>query len=214
MLDHKTVSLADQVYDALETDILSGKYARGDILTENKLCEIMGVSRTPVREALRRLGQENLIKESGKGSVVVGISEKDLEDIFTIRHKIEGIAAEMAAKNCSDEDIEKLRNALELQEFYLVKHNAEEMKSMDNRFHETLYLISGSFTFYNILLSLHKKVQKYRKASIQSDSRANESVEEHKLIFDAIASRDAEKAKYYATKHVENAYLHIVRKEK
>ena len=213
MLDHKTVSLADQVYDALETDILSGKYARGDVLTENKLCEIMGVSRTPIREALRRLEQENLIKESGKGSVVIGISEKDLEDIFTIRFQIEGIAVEKAAKNCTDAELEQLRNALELQEFYLTKHNAEEIKLMDNRFHETLYLISGSFTFYNILLSLHKKVQKYRKASIQSTSRANESVEEHKLIFDAIASRDAEKAKYFAEKHVENAYRHIIGKE-
>lgn len=213
MLDHKTVSLADQVYDALEGDILSGKYARGDILTENKLCEIMGVSRTPVREALRRLSQENLIKESGKGSVVVGISEKDLEDIFTIRLQIEGLAAEKAAKNCTDAELEQLRNALELQEFYLTKHNAEEIKLMDNRFHEILYQISGSVTFYNILLSLHKKVQKYRKASIQSTSRANESVEEHKLIFDAIASRDAEKAKYFAKKHVENAYRHIIGKE-
>ena len=212
MLDHKTVSLADQVYDALETDILSGKYARGDVLTENKLCEIMGVSRTPIREALRRLEQENLIKESGKGSIVIGISEKDLEDIFTIRFQIEGIAAEKAAKNCTEAELEQLRNALELQEFYLLKHNADEIKSMDNRFHETLYLISGSFTFYNILLSLHKKVQKYRKASIQSNSRANESVEEHKLIFDAIASRDAEKAKYYAEKHVKNAYKHIIGK--
>lgn len=214
MLDHKTVSLADQVYDALETDILSGKFARGDILTENKLCEIMGVSRTPIREALRRLEQENLIKESGKGSVVIGISEKDLEDIFTIRFQIEGIAAEKAAKNCTDAELEQLRNALELQEFYLTKHNAEEIKLMDNRFHEILYQISGSVTFYNILLSLHKKVQKYRKASIQSTSRANESVEEHKLIFNAIASRDCEKAKYYATKHVENAYTHIIRKDK
>ena len=78
MLDHKTVSLADQVYDALEADILSGKYARGDILTENKLCEVMGVSRTPVREALRRLGQENLIRDGAKGSVVYDFEHGDV----------------------------------------------------------------------------------------------------------------------------------------
>ncbi len=213
MLDHKTVSLADQVYDVLETDILSGKYTRGDTFTENKLCEILGVSRTPIREALRRLEQENLIKESGKGSVVVGISEKDLEDIFTIRRQIEGLAAGMAAENCTDEQIEELKSALELQEFYMERHNAEEIKSMDNRFHETLYLISGSVTFYSILLSLHKKVQKYRKASIQSKSRARESVEEHRQIFDAIAARDKEKAMLYASQHVENAYNHIIGKD-
>lgn len=213
MLDHKTVSLADQVYEVLETGILSGKYYRGDIFTENKLCEILGVSRTPIREALRRLEQENLIKESGKGSVVVGITEKDLEDIFTIRRQIEGLAAAKAAKNCTDEEIEQLKSALELQEFYLEKHNAEEIKSMDNRFHETLYSISGSVIFYSILLSLHKKVQKYRKASIQSKSRAKESVEEHRKIFNAISQRDSEKAMLFASQHVENAYNHIIRKD-
>lgn len=210
MLDHKTVSLADQVYEVLETDILSGKYSRGDILTENKLCEVLGVSRTPIREALRRLEQENLIKDSGKGSIVVGITEKDLDDIFTIRRQIEGIAAGLAAQNCSNEEIEQLKSALELQEFYLLKHNSEEIKSMDNRFHETLYAISGSVTFYSMLLSLHKKVQKYRKASIQSKSRAKESVEEHRQIFNAIAAHDKEKAVLYASKHVENAYNHII----
>ena len=58
-MEHKTVSLADQVFEHLETDILSGKYQRGDVLTENRLCEILGVSRTPIREALRRLQQEH-----------------------------------------------------------------------------------------------------------------------------------------------------------
>ena len=213
MLDHKTVSLADQVYEVLETNILSGIYTRGDVLTENKLCDILGVSRTPIREALRRLEQENLIKESGKGSVVVGITEKDLNDIFTIRRQIEGYAAALAAENCTNTELEQLKSALELQEFYLSKHNPEEIKTMDNKFHETLYSISGSVTFYSILLSLHKKVQKYRKASIQSKSHAKESVDEHKLIFNAIAARDKEKAALYASQHVENAYNRIVGKE-
>ena len=213
MLNHKTVSLADQVYEVLETDILSGKYSRGEILTENKLCEILGVSRTPIREALRRLEQENLIKESGKGSIVLGITEDDLEDIFAIRRKIEGLAVALAAKNATDDEIEKLKEALELQEFYLSKQNAEEIKIMDSRFHEILYLISGSTTFYNILLSLHKKVQKYRKASIQAKSRAIESVEEHKQIYDAIVAHDTEKAEFLTSQHVENAYRHILGKE-
>ena len=78
MLDHRTVSLADQVFERLEADILSGKYQRGEILTELKLSEIMGVSRTPVREALRRLEQEHLIEDTNKGSVVLGITDEKL----------------------------------------------------------------------------------------------------------------------------------------
>lgn len=213
MLNHKPVSLADQVYQVLEMDILSGKYARGEIFTENKLCEILGVSRTPIREALRRLEQENLIKDSGKGSVVLGITEKDLEDIFTIRRQIEGLAAKMAAENATTAQISELKDALELQEFYLSKHNSEEIKSLDNRFHETLYAISGSVTFYNILLSLHKKIQKYRSASIRINSRAQESVEEHRRIYEAVEKQDGESAMRFALEHIDNAYKNITRKD-
>ena len=213
MLNHKPVSLADQVYQVLEMDILSGKYARGEIFTENKLCEILGVSRTPIREALRRLEQENLIKDCGKGSVVLGITEKDLEDIFTIRRQIEGLAAKMAAENPTTTQIAELKDALELQEFYLSKHNSEEIKSMDNRFHETLYAISGSVTFYNILLSLHKKIQKYRSASIRLNSRAQESVEEHRRIYEAVEKQDGESAMRFALEHIDNAYKNITRKD-
>lgn len=213
MIDHKNISLADQVYEVLETDILSGKYVRGDVLTESKLCEQLGVSRTPIREALRRLEQENLIKETSKGCMVIGITEKDLDDIFIVREQLEGLAASFAATNFSEPQIEKLKSVLELQEFYLQKHDAEQIKVMDSRFHETLYSLSGSVIFYNILLSLHKKVQKYRKASIQSKSRATESVAEHRKIFDAIEARDAKLAEEYASQHVKNAYNHIIGKD-
>lgn len=214
MIEHKTVSLADQVFEQLETDILSGEFSRGDILTENKLCEKLGVSRTPIREALRRLEQENLIKVTGKGISVLGITEKDLEDIFLIRQNIEGLAAAFAAKNCSSEDLKELESVLELQEFYLEKHNAEQIKVMDNKFHETLYKLSGSLVFYNTLLPLHIKVQKYRKASVQRSSRATESVAEHKRILDAVKSGNHELAKAVTEEHVKNAYNHIIGKDK
>ena len=125
MIEHKTISLADQVFEHLENDILSGKYSRGESLTESKLSAELGVSRTPIREALRRLEQEHLIEESPKGMVVVGISEKDLEDIFMIRSALEGKAAALAAKNHTDEQLATIREALEFQEFYLEKHDPE-----------------------------------------------------------------------------------------
>ena len=81
MIIHKPVSLADQVFEQLESDILTGKYQRGEILTEMKLCEELGVSRTPVREALRRLEQEHIIEECGKGMLVLSITAEDAENI-------------------------------------------------------------------------------------------------------------------------------------
>ena len=93
MADFKSVSLADQVFEKLENDIIAGVYPRGEVLTELKLVEQLGVSRTPIREALRRLEQERLIKDTGKGSLVLGITVEDLVDIMEIRQRIEGVAA-------------------------------------------------------------------------------------------------------------------------
>ena len=209
MIEHKTISLADQVFEHLESDILSGKYSRGEILTETKLSSELGVSRTPIREALRRLGQEHLIEESGKGSVVIGVTEKDLEDIYLIRSKIEGLAAAFAAENRTEKQLEELREVLELQEFYVEKKDADRIKKMDNKFHNKVYELSGSIIFFDTLLPLHKKVQKFRKASVESKSRATASAEEHRKIFEAIAEGNSEKAEEFAKAHVENAYKHI-----
>ena len=209
MIEHKTISLADQVFEHLESDILSGKYSRGEILTETKLSSELGVSRTPIREALRRLEQEHLIEESGKGSVVIGVTEKDLEDIYLIRSKIEGLAAAFAAENRTEKQLEELREVLELQEFYVEKKDADRIKKMDNKFHNKVYELSGSIIFFDTLLPLHKKVQKFRKASVESKSRAAASAEEHRKIYEAIAEGDPQKAEEFAKAHVENAYKHI-----
>ena len=82
MLEHKTISLAEQVFERLERDILGGVYPRGALLTELGLGTDLGVSRTPIREALRRLEQEHIIEISQKGILVLGVSQKDLEDIL------------------------------------------------------------------------------------------------------------------------------------
>ncbi len=206
MIEHKTISLADQVFEHLETDILSGKYSRGDILTESRLSAELGVSRTPIREALRRLGQEHIIEESGKGSVVIGISEKDVDDIFTIRRQLETLAAGIAAENCTEEDLAKLKEALELQEFYVNKSDAEQIKQMDNRFHYIIYKMSGSTVFNDILVPLHKKIQKYRKIAVQSTGRAGASVAEHRKIYEAIVAKNRNDAEKYTLEHIENAY--------
>ncbi len=212
MIDHKTVSLADQVFEHLETDILSGKYQRGEILTENKLSAELGVSRTPIREALRRLEQEHLIEEAPKGSVVVGINEKDLGDIFMIRIKLEGQAAAMAAESRTEEQLSYLREAVEFQEFYLEKRDADRIKSMDSRFHETIYKMCASAVFYDVLLPLHKKILKYRRASVSNKSRAEASVAEHRAIYEAISAKDSALAEKLVIEHLNNAYMHMITK--
>lgn len=214
MIEHKTVSLADQVYEHLETDILSGKYERGEILTESKLCAEMGVSRTPVREALNRLEQEHIIKDTGKGSLVLGITEKDVDDIFKVRRQLEVMVAGLAAENSDAEKLEKLKDVLLLQEFYMEKGDAEQIKQMDSQFHYLMYEMCASTIFGDILIPLHKKIQKYRKNAVKSASRARASVEEHRQIYEALQTRNKALAEKMALQHVENAYDHILGKDK
>ncbi|MBE6699820.1 MAG: GntR family transcriptional regulator [Ruminococcaceae bacterium] len=212
MLEHKTISLAEQVFERLENDILTGKYQRGEILTEMKLVTDLGVSRTPVREALRRLEQEHIIEITSKGILILSVTEKDLKDIFAIRLRIEGMASAFAAENMTNEQLAELKETLELQEFYVSKQDPEHIKTMDSRFHQLIYRYCGSAVLNDTLLPLHKKVQKYRRASVENNSRALQSAREHRAIFEAIEARNAALAEKYTTEHIANAAEHILNK--
>lgn len=212
MLEHKTVSLAEQVFERLENDILTGKYQRGEVLTELKLVTDLGVSRTPVREALHRLEQEHIINITPKGILILGVTEQDLKDIFAIRLRIEGMSSAFAAENMTEEQLAELKETLELQEFYVGKQDPEHIKTMDSKFHQLIYRYCGSAVLNDTLLPLHKKVQKYRRASVENNSRAQQSAREHRAIFEAIEARNAALAEKYTTEHIANAADHILNK--
>lgn len=210
-MEHKHVSLADQVFERLEADILGGKYARGEVLTEMKLCADLGVSRTPVREATHRLAQEHIVEITAKGITVLGVTDKDLSEIYDIRMRLEGMAAALAARNASDEQIAEMKETLELQEFYCGKKDAERIRLMDSTFHDLIYAAAGSVVLYDTLLPLHKKTQKFRKASVENHSRAEASLLEHRAIFLAVAARDAAAAEAAMVEHVTHAKQHIMK---
>ncbi len=212
-VEYKTVSLADQVFERLEAEILSGKYQRGEVVTELQLCAELGVSRTPVREALRRLSQEHLIEESPRGTVVLGVVRKDFEDMCAIRLRIEGLAVRGFIDNLSEDSLRQLREAVEFQEFYLNKRDPDHIKAMDSRFHELIYQNCGSAILCDTLSPLHKKVQKFRRLSIEQAGRAETSVREHRAIYEAIAAKDADLAERLMNEHVGNAMQTIIEKE-
>lgn len=207
----KSISIADIVFEKIEDAILSGEFAGGDIITELKLCGLLDVSRTPVREALTRLKQEGLIKESGKGAVVVGVDENDLFDIYEIRMRTEGLAAAKCAEVITDEQLKKLGETLELQEFYTSKNQPDSIKKLDSEFHEQIYSYCGSKTLETLLSELHRKVKRYRKTSVSNPDRALMAVKEHREIFDAISARDAKLAEELTAKHIKNARESIMK---
>ncbi len=203
MKSFHTASLADQVFEKLENDIIHGVYSRGEILTELKLVEQLGVSRTPIREALRRLEQERLIEESGKGSVVLGITADDLLDIMNIREKIEGLSAYYACVNMTQEGIKELEHIVDLQDFYFSKWDVERLREADDMFHDAICELSRRNVLRDTLVPLHRKTRRYRKTAMQEQDRAQNSLKEHHAIFEALRSGDPDKAKAAMDYHIQ-----------
>lgn len=205
MREFHTASLADQVFDKLETDIILGVYPKGELLTEMKLVEQLGVSRTPIREALRRLEQEHLIAESGKGSVVLGITEEDLMDIMDIRIRVEGLASYYATKNITEEGLKELAHAVDLQDYYCGKHDWEHLHQLDDKFHDLICSLCHRTVLTDTIRPLHRKIKRYRRASMERSARTPHMISEHREIYNAIAAGDAELAERLTVAHIENA---------
>ena len=206
----KITSLADIVYEQVERDILSGAYQRGDTLTELKLSEQMQVSRTPVREALRRLEQDDLVESRGKSIVVVGITQEDLIDLLEIRSRLEGLATARCCKRITKEELDELDEIVMLQEFYVSRELPDKIVESDSRFHEAIYAACGSRTFEKQLTALNKKLQRFRQMSVSLSVRAKVSVAEHRDIFNALTARDAVRAEELAVLHVDRVRTNIL----
>lgn len=204
-MDYKTVSLSDQVFEHLESDILSGRYERGQVITEMQLCTELGVSRTPIREALRRLFQEHLIEDTPRGTVVLGITPRDFQDMSEIRLRIEELAVRGFVANAGDDSLKALNEAVDFQEFYLSRGDIDQLKALDGRFHEIIYAGCGSMILKDTLSPLHKKIQQYRRNALRTPDRAAHSVKEHREILKAIQARDADLAAERMNQHIQNA---------
>ena len=210
MRSFKTASLADQVFEKLENDIIQGVYPKGEILTELKLVEQLGVSRTPIREALRRLEQERLIADAGKGSRVLGITEDDLLDIMNIRERIEGLAAYYATINMTDEGRAELSHIVDLQEFYFNKNDPDHLRKVDDEFHDAICRLSKRTVITDTLIPLHRKTRRFRRIAMEDRERTAKTTQEHRDIYEAIMAGDALLAKKLTKAHIANAKDHMI----
>lgn len=200
-----TSPMRTHVYKELEHLILEGELHPGASLSELKLSAEFGVSRTPVREALMQLENEGLVKTvPNRGYEVVGISEKDIYDIYSIRVRVEGLAARRAAENIAEEDLGRLCEIVELQEFYVSKNDPNQVWLLDNRFHEILYESCGSRPLKQILSLFFNYIKKAREKSVKM-GRAAASTSEHRAIVDAIMARDPDEAERLTVLHATNA---------
>ena len=211
MIDYKSQSLANQVYETIERNILNGVYSKGAVISEMKLSEELGVSRTPIREAMTRLETERLIETTSTGTIVVGISDKDVKDMFQVKLHLDPLIMKMAATNISAHALEKLKENLEQQEFYNSKGNTEKLRDLDTEFHDIIYAESRSPILQHILTGIHHKLLKYRKASLDKSDRSDHSVEEHEAIYEALAARDEMRIELLVLQHINHSYDTIMK---
>ena len=198
--------------------ILNGEIQPGENLIESKLSSQLGVSRTPVREAVRMLERTGLVQiVPNKGAVVLGIDDQDLEDIYTIRMLIEGLASRWAAERMTEEQIRELGEIIDLQEFYTMKNSTEHINHLDSQFHEKIFEYCNSRPLQHTLSDLHHMIKRYRKISVGSTGRADKAIAEHRQIFEALAEHNPDTAEKLTIEHIANAkenLLKIIREKR
>jgi DNA-binding GntR family transcriptional regulator len=196
-------SLRGRVFNKIREDILSGKYRQNEELKETSIGTELGVSRTPVREALRQLELEGLVTiVPNKGAYVNGITEKDIRDIYIIRSYLEGLCAKWACEHINQEQIDNLEEIVYLSEFHARKEHHEQILALDNKFHQLIYEASNSKILHHQLTDFHHYVERVRKITLASEARAMNSNKEHTAILEAIKQRDGEKAEILAHEHI------------
>jgi DNA-binding GntR family transcriptional regulator len=196
--------LRDVVFETLRDAIIQGKLKPGERLMEIQLAEEMGVSRTPVREAMRKLELEGLIvMVPRKGAYVAGISVKDIVDIFEVRAALESLAAGLAAERITEEELEELERALvQISE---AGSNIDAVVRTDTGFHEIIYRASRNQRLLQIITNLQEHIQRFRTTSLSRPGRTKTAIEEHRQIVEAISERNVELAQALAREHIENA---------
>lgn len=203
-------SLRGRVFHKLREDILDGHYRQYDELKENTIAKELGVSRTPVREALRQLELEGLVSiVPNKGAYVNGITAEDVRDIYLIRARLEGLCAAMASERISKEQLEELEEIICLSDFHEQKQHYDQLCALDNKFHEVMYEASGSKMLEHLLKDFHHYVQRVRRTTLSSGERAEKSTQEHSAILAAIREKDPQRADELATLHIMNTISNI-----
>ena len=203
-------SLRGKVFNKIREDILSGDYPEKYELREAAISKEMGVSRTPVREALRQLELEGLVSIiPNKGAYVNGITSKDIYDIYVIRSYLEGLCAKWACENITAAQIEDLEEIIYLSEFHIKKEHWEQIFELDNRFHHAMYQACGSKILEHILSDYHHYVERVRKNTLSSQERASMAGREHKAILQSVKDKDEEKAERLANEHIFKSIANI-----
>lgn len=203
--------LRDVVFNTLRQAILKGELKPGERLMELALAERLGVSRTPIREAMRKLELEGLVVMiPRRGAQVANITEKDLNDVLEVRIALENLAIEKACKCMDEEQLGRLWMAAKEFERTMADGNLVHLAEADVAFHEIIYRAADNVRLNQVLNNLREQIYRYRVEYLKEEETRNLLVREHEEMYQAIKERDVEKAQEISFRHLENQRKAII----
>ena len=204
--------LRDVVFNTLREAILKGDLEPGERLMEIALANRLGVSRTPIREAIRKLELEGLVVMiPRRGAQVASITKKDLQDVLEVRSSLEVLATELACERINAEQLDALKGALNRFEEVLGSGDVSLIARADVDFHDVIFSSTGNARLVQILNNLREQMYRYRLEYLKDFSSHARLLEEHRQLMEAIAARDQKNAAMIIKAHIENQEISVIR---
>lgn len=192
-------------YTLILEAIEAGDYKPGDRLVELELAERLGVSRTPVREALQRLETQSMLIRDGRSLIVATLDHNQLAELYVVRSELEGLAARLAARHATDEEIRVLRSMME-EDRLLLGGDPRALSRANKRFHKQIHLASHNRFLVQQLDLVHRSMALMANTSFAAEGRDEVAISEHDQIVQAIAARDGDAAYTALKAHISKAF--------
>ena len=203
--------LSQKVYRILKERIVKGNITSGEKILEVNIAKQLGVSRTPVREALQKLAADGLVKiNPNLGMMVVGFSLEDIQEVLQIRRVLEGLVASLAAKKINHEEIKALEKIIEQMRISISKNDILSYSSNNGKFHKLLLKICDNKQLIKICSNLSGRDHRFKIRALTIPGRLKYSLEEHKNILEALKKGDSKKAERLSQKHMDNVLENIL----
>lgn len=212
MAMNEFLPLRDVVFNTLRKAILTGELKPGERLMEIHLANRLGVSRTPIREAIRKLELEGLVTMiPRRGAEVAQITEKSLKDVLEVRRALDALCAELACDRISDEEKERLRQACNAFDHATVTGDATTIAAADVAFHDIIVQATGNARLIQLINNLSEQMYRYRFEYIKDESGHDNLVNEHRMIYESIIEQDKARAAEAARLHIDNQEKSVIR---
>ncbi len=198
--------LREVVCETLREAIINGVLNPGERLMEIQLAEELGVSRTPVREAIRKLELEGfVVMVPRRGTYVADLSIKDINEVFEVRTALDVLAAGLAAERITEEELEQMERLLVQIGEYIDNGDLDKIVEVDSQFHDILYRASRNDRLVGIINNLREQLTRFRSISMSYPGRLKNTLEEHARLVEALAQRNVELVQQVAIEHMENS---------